>query len=359
MDQYEQIQIYNKKFFLGIAMKIALVLSAIIGAAAVTWLMWYYEDLDDRKIKYNDAKKIGNWELPDDYYVYQSAFQLKMFSDVAKNVEILDEKSGNEINILEMSKEFSDAHLKFDATKEEDEKSNDELFMDFYAADNYAIRSQGKIKNGNSEVNYNLIGDKEYENLNDKISGFLGEMDCDSGVIIVLVTNTSGRYDNARALEFAKKLSCGSSDTIGEPEKESGDIVSDAAENISNNISDNSEKVILADDPIANNHNKVSDDAYIGEENTIEADRGRNKTNPTDDSDSDGLSNEVESLISSDPNNADTDSDGFSDFDEIKYGYNPQVPSPGDELPPNYYRKLKEDIKNINEESYNKIFGNN
>lgn len=44
---------------------------------------------------------------------------------------------------------------------------------------------------------------------------------------------------------------------------------------------------------------------------------------PTLDSDSDGLTNLQEAQLGTDPNNPDTDGDGFNDGAEVKAGYNP------------------------------------
>lgn len=50
------------------------------------------------------------------------------------------------------------------------------------------------------------------------------------------------------------------------------------------------------------------------------------------DSDQDGLSNEEEITYGTDPENSDTDRDGYSDGAEVKSGYNPLVPAPGDKI---------------------------
>jgi LPXTG-site transpeptidase (sortase) family protein len=45
-----------------------------------------------------------------------------------------------------------------------------------------------------------------------------------------------------------------------------------------------------------------------------------------DDFDNDGLDNDLEAMHGTDPNKADTDGDGYSDFEEIKNGYDPVAP---------------------------------
>jgi hypothetical protein len=61
-------------------------------------------------------------------------------------------------------------------------------------------------------------------------------------------------------------------------------------------------------------------------------DRNASNANIFQDSDQDGLSNEEEKLYKTDPNNTDTDSDGYSDGTEVKSGYNPLKPAPGDKI---------------------------
>ena len=53
----------------------------------------------------------------------------------------------------------------------------------------------------------------------------------------------------------------------------------------------------------------------------------------TIDSDCDGLTNAEEKLYGTDPNNPDTDGDGYSDGIEVRSGYDPLKPAPGDKLP--------------------------
>ena len=50
------------------------------------------------------------------------------------------------------------------------------------------------------------------------------------------------------------------------------------------------------------------------------------------DSDQDGLTDEEEKIYGTDPKNRDTDNDSYSDGAEIKAGYNPKIPAPGDRL---------------------------
>lgn len=50
------------------------------------------------------------------------------------------------------------------------------------------------------------------------------------------------------------------------------------------------------------------------------------------DSDKDGLSDEEERVYGTDVNNADSDGDGYSDGTEVKSGYDPLKPAPGDKI---------------------------
>jgi len=52
------------------------------------------------------------------------------------------------------------------------------------------------------------------------------------------------------------------------------------------------------------------------------------------DSDQDGLTDQEEHMIATDPEKADTDGDGYSDGKEVESGYNPLKPAPGDKIVP-------------------------
>jgi len=52
------------------------------------------------------------------------------------------------------------------------------------------------------------------------------------------------------------------------------------------------------------------------------------------DSDKDGLSDDEEKVYETDPNNADSDADGYSDGVEVRSGYAPLKPAPGDKIVP-------------------------
>ncbi|MDA1168763.1 MAG: hypothetical protein O3A36_00300 [bacterium] len=59
-------------------------------------------------------------------------------------------------------------------------------------------------------------------------------------------------------------------------------------------------------------------------------------TDPTADSDNDGLSNADERVWGTDPADEDTDKDGYIDGVEVQKGHNPTIASPNDKLPPGF-----------------------
>lgn len=76
----------------------------------------------------------------------------------------------------------------------------------------------------------------------------------------------------------------------------------------------------------------------------------------TSDADWDGLIDEIEYAISTNPYGKDTDGDSYDDFNELKNGYNPMLSSPGDKYGSPEYEEIKAKIKNIDEANYNLIF---
>jgi hypothetical protein len=91
------------------------------------------------------------------------------------------------------------------------------------------------------------------------------------------------------------------------------------------------------------------------EENKLSDIETVNKPKKTD-SDIDGLSDITENLLNTNYTNSDSDGDGFSDYEEIKNGYDPLKKSPGDKYPEEYYQFIKEEIRNVDEENYYEIF---
>jgi len=57
------------------------------------------------------------------------------------------------------------------------------------------------------------------------------------------------------------------------------------------------------------------------------------KSDQNADCDSDGLENWQEAVYHTDPNNPDTDGDGYLDGEEVASGYDPTIPAPNDALP--------------------------
>lgn len=64
------------------------------------------------------------------------------------------------------------------------------------------------------------------------------------------------------------------------------------------------------------------------------ADESTSGKNFFQDSDQDGLSNEEEKALGTDPDEADSDHDGYTDGVEIESGFNPLQPAPGDRITP-------------------------
>lgn len=60
--------------------------------------------------------------------------------------------------------------------------------------------------------------------------------------------------------------------------------------------------------------------------------QGQNGNSLFLDSDQDGLTDQEERMIGTDPGKADTDGDGYSDGKEIESGYDPTKPAPGDKI---------------------------
>lgn len=67
---------------------------------------------------------------------------------------------------------------------------------------------------------------------------------------------------------------------------------------------------------------------------SVAQEQSTNQKNIFLDSDQDGLSDEEEKIYGTDPQKADTDGDGYADGAEIKAGYDPTRPAPGDKIIP-------------------------
>lgn len=64
----------------------------------------------------------------------------------------------------------------------------------------------------------------------------------------------------------------------------------------------------------------------------VKADTNKSACDKLIDADCDGLTNDEENVYKTNQNNEDTDNDGYSDGVEVKSGYNPTIPAPGDRV---------------------------
>lgn len=74
------------------------------------------------------------------------------------------------------------------------------------------------------------------------------------------------------------------------------------------------------------------------------------------DIDNDGIPDRIEKVIATSIEKIDTDGDGYMDLEEVENSYSPIIASPGGKLLPEEFSALKEEIKNIDQEFYEKTF---
>ena len=74
------------------------------------------------------------------------------------------------------------------------------------------------------------------------------------------------------------------------------------------------------------------------------------------DTDADGFPNEIEKAIGTDPYKADTDGDGYSDFNEIKNGYNPLETGSGAKYQDEEKQAIEEKMKSADADFYENGF---
>lgn len=75
------------------------------------------------------------------------------------------------------------------------------------------------------------------------------------------------------------------------------------------------------------------------------------------DSDKDGLPDNIEKILGTDPYNADTDGDTFTDLNEIKNGYSPLIAGAAGKYTREQWDSVKGKIKLEDREFYEKMFG--
>lgn len=291
MDQFEEIQKNNKRIFIKLFfIIIILALAAVLPFGG--YLLLAERAVSEMDIK--EAQKAGNWTMPDNGYVLQSAYEMKILSASIKIIEINDKKSGNNFAIYETKLERY-PYLGADGKVQKDN-------LDRHNIKNYAVTKNGEI-GGSGKIYYNLAKWDSYDFPSDgKSEGFLGRMDCPENgrSIEITAANISGKYNNARALEFINTFKC----EQGEGKKENSPI----------------------------------------------------NVNNSNDSDNDGLPDRVENILRTNPENADTDRDGYRDLEEIKNGYSPLVAGADGKLSSDSLNELKEKIRSADEALYKKIF---
>jgi hypothetical protein len=81
------------------------------------------------------------------------------------------------------------------------------------------------------------------------------------------------------------------------------------------------------------NEDQSGDSLTSGLRPAEERESGEAYPDPQADNDEDGLSNNDEAIWGSDPDNRDTDGDGYLDGEEVAAGHDPTIPAPNDKLP--------------------------
>lgn len=295
MDQFDQIQSDNKKIVTKTAL-LLIILAGVIFLPSIGFFMAYNKSAKETRLE--DMKKIGNWNFPDDRYELATAAKTNQGSII----KIIDNQSGNEIFL-------TDTPLVNYEFLEKDGKIASE-FLKNGGMNNYILNDSGKLDNDGSVIYFNVARWDSKKFSEGEKESFLGRMDCkdENKSITIFVLNSPGKYDHERALEFVKTLNC------------------DNAVSVENGNENNKSDIV-----------------------------SKNKPEKTD-SDNDGLSDVTENFLRTDYNNPDSDGDGYTDFEEIKNGFNPLKHSPKDKYQAEYYQVIKKEIKSVDEENYFEIF---
>lgn len=244
-----------------------------------------------------EAQKIGNWEFPDNNYVLKNVENLLIENKDIIAVTIKDKKSGNTLIVFELN--FSRGEI----LKIKDSIQNQ--LLEKYGLSKFYLKSSGNMTGGiGEEIVYNVIG---WGSGDGARTGIIGSLDClrkqeIGSNILVFVFNSSAKYSEERALAFINSLNCPAGSGNGGGDGNVGDKL---------------------------------------------------------DTDGDGLTDKVEKMLGSDPYKKDTDDDGYNDFEELQSGYSPMLPRPWDKYTSEEFAKVKRDIKYVNVDVYNKLFGGN
>lgn len=294
MENIDKSKIKRKNYFVNFSFSVIIVFS-ILSVAIVFVAARYVSDLD--KISSFDIKvvqKIGNWEAPDNNYVVKNLENMQVRNKSVGFVELKDKKSGNKIYV------FQSVFSLNEIFREKEELRNEVLAK--YGLENFYPTGEDKTGGYGQEINYFTV---VWGSGDEGKAGIVGSIDCkktDASVksIFVVALNVQGKYDSNRALGFLGTIKC-----------------------------------------------------PLPDEKNINGDKDSDKV----DTDKDGLPDKVEKMLGTDPFKVDTDGDGYNDFDEIKNGYNPMRVRPWDKYTAEELEKVKKDIKFINVDVYDKLFG--
>lgn len=243
-----------------------------------------------------EAKKVGNWELIDSDYILKGNETVIIDGKNVGAVTIRDNKNGNKLFVFEA--EFTLAEL----SRIKEETLN--KLLESYGLGNSYFKGSGATGKYGQEIIYNIVG---WKSVVSEKTGIIGSIDCslengNKSSIFLIAVNIVRDYNNDRVLTFANTLKC--------PD-------------------------------IKNNSGNGDLDDKL-------------------DTDKDGLTDNVEKMLHTDPYNADSDEDGTSDGDEIKVGRNPSRHKQWqDVFTAEEFDKVKKDIKFISIYNYDKLFTEN
>ncbi len=286
---------YLRKIIMGFQLISSLALGIFVIAVLYFALKYFDVPLYSQE-ETAKAQKIGNWEFPDDNYVLKKFENFSLENKNIGAVTIKDKKSKNTLMIFDVN-----------LAQEEIIRTKDDIqnkLLEKYGLSVVYLKSSGNMtgKIGEefiySEVGWSIAGINNV--------GIIGSLDClkrkkTGNNLIAVVVNSSEKYSQERALEFINTLNCLVDGENGENSEERDKI----------------------------------------------------------DTDKDGLTDKVEKMLGTDPYKKDTDGDGYNDFEELKDGYSPMRPRPWDKYTSEELAKVKEDIKYVSVDVYDKLFQEN